>query len=410
MKKTNWAQNILFKGEIKQPVTIEEVQEIISTNSKVRGIGSRHSFNEIAESSGVIIDSAFLPREIDIDSETRIVRVSSSVSYGFLGKVLEEHGLALENLGSLPHISVVGATATGTHGSGISNQNLSSAIIEGELILASGDKIVVSGDELEFFKVSLGSVGFIHHLNLRTVPSYEITQNVYLNLPSEILQEYLIEILSIGYSVSIFHVWGNKQINQIWVKSKEKSPSQLLINLGAKLATEKCHPVPGALTSSATEQMGMTSSWNESLPHFKFDQTPSLGEELQSEYFIPLEFGSQAIMELEQIADVIAPLLLISELRTIAEDQVALSPVFERTCIAIHFTWKHDALALKLILPEIERILKGFGARPHPGKVFTSSNFLFPGLYPKFDAFTAYRNHLDPKDKFMNRQLQSWGL
>ena len=410
MQETNWARNIHFLGNVKRPKNLEEVRDIVSSGSKIRGVGSRHSFNRIAESSEVIIDSLYLPKDIEIDSEANVVRVSSGIPYGLVGRTLEAQGLALRNLGSLPHISVVGATSTGTHGSGMSNQNLSSAIVRGELILASGEEFFIWGKELDFLRISLGSLGFIHHLYLETVPSYMITQYVYVDLPLTVFLENLVEIFSVGYSVSVFHIWGYEKVSQIWVKSKESSVSPLLIDLGAKVASEKCHPIPGAVTSATSEQMGKTGPWNEVLPHFKFDQTPSVGDELQSEYFIPLENAREAIAELDQRAKLISPMLLVSEFRTVLADKVALSPAFERSCIAIHFTWKRDELALISILPVIESILKRYGARPHPGKVFTSSNFQFSEIYSRFGEFTSYRDQLDPNRKFINNQLELWGF
>lgn len=406
----NWSQNVSFYGEVVAPKNLSELQSLIEKSNKIRGIGTRHSFNSIADSADLIISSKNLNREIELDSESGIVSVPSGVPYGLVAQYLEQKGLALQNLGSLPHISVVGATATGTHGSGILNQNLSSSIVGGDLVLASGDLLTLSDQELQYLGVSLGSLGFIYKIYLKTIPTYKISQHVYLDLSFETLIQNFAYIFSLGYSVSVFHSWGKKSIEQLWVKSKDEPKSFNCEDFGVRLATKKFHPIASADPSAATDQLGVPGPWNERLPHFKFSHTPSLGDELQTEYFIPFEFGPQALIDLDKIGYLIAPLLLISELRTVAADDFALSTAYGRDVLAIHFTWVQNEPQVRLLLPKIEIILKKYDARPHPGKIFTAENFYFPEIFPKYPEFLSVRNNLDPSRKFINSQLESWGF
>jgi xylitol oxidase len=406
----NWSQNVSFTGEIVKPKNISELQAIISENKKIRGIGSRHSFNSVADSKGIVIDSQNLSREIELDSDSGIVAVPSGIPYGNVAQFLEERGLALRNLGSLPHISVVGATATGTHGSGLQNKNLSSSIIKGDLVLASGELITLSDESLPYLRVSLGSLGFIYKIYLKTIPTFKMSQKVYLDLPFDSFLQNFEYFFSLGYSVSAFHTWGRKSLDQLWVKSQEEPKPFNYKDFGARLAEKKFHPISSADSSAATEQMGELGPWNERLPHFKFDYTPSLGDELQTEYFIPFELGAQALSELNKIGDLIAPLLLITELRTVAADDAILSTAYNRDVLAIHFTWVNKESEIRELLPKIELILKKYKARPHPGKVFTAENFLFPQVFPKFTDFMSFRDELDPTRKFINKQLESWGF
>lgn len=410
MTVKNWSQNISFNGDVKTPRNLSELQKIIATNKKIRGLGSRHSFNSIADSEGIVIDSKNLNNQIEIEPDSGIVAVPSGISYGIVAQYLEERGLALHNLGSLPHISVVGATATGTHGSGILNQNLSSSIVRGDLVLASGDLLTLSDQELPYLGVSLGSLGFIYKIYLKTIPTYKISQQVYLDLPFESLMQNFAEIFSLGYSVSAFHRWGKKSIEQLWVKSKNEPKSFNCEDFGARIASKKFHPIASADPSAATDQMGSPGPWNERLPHFKFSHTPSLGDELQTEYFIPFEYGPQALIELDKIGSLIAPLLLITELRTVAADNFALSTAYGRDVLAIHFTWVQKEPEVRRLLPKIEAILKKYDARPHPGKIFTAENFNFSEIFPRFSEFMSVKDRLDPSRHFVNNQLESWGF
>ena len=406
----NWSQNISFQGEVSTPSNLSELQKLIATKNKIRGIGTRHSFNSIADSEDLIISSENLNKEIQLDSESGIVSVPSGVPYGKVAQYLEEKGLALHNLGSLPHISVVGATATGTHGSGRLNQNLSSSIVRGDLVLASGDFLTISKEELPYLKVSLGSLGFIYKVYLKTIPTFSISQQVYLNLPFEAFIQNLSEIFLRGYSVSVFHIWGRRTVEQVWVKSKGEEKEFNYKDFGAQIASKKYHPISNADPYAATEQMGNSGPWLERLPHFKFDQTPSLGQELQSEYFVPFHFGAQALVELDKIGNIIEPLLLISEFRTVAADDAILSGAYGREVLAIHFTWVKNEQKVRELLPVIESILLQFQAKPHPGKIFTAENFNFPKIFPKFSEFMTFRNRLDPSKKFINHQLELWGF
>jgi xylitol oxidase len=406
----NWSQNVSFSGEVVAPKNLSELQKIILSNKKVRALGSRHSFNTIADSEGIVIDSENLNTKIELDPDSGIVAVPSGISYGVVAQFLEERGLALQNLGSLPHISVVGATATGTHGSGIFNQNLSSSIVGGDLVLASGDLLTLSDQELQYLGVSLGSLGFIYKIYLKTIPTYKISQQVYLDLSFETLIQNFSYFFSLGYSVSVFHSWGKKSIEQLWVKSKDEPKSFNCEDFGVQLASKKFHPIASADPSAATDQLGVPGPWNERLPHFKFSHTPSLGDELQTEYFVPFEFGPQALIDLDKIGYLIAPLLLISELRTVAADDFALSTAYGRDVLAIHFTWIQNEPQVRLLLPKIEIILKKYDARPHPGKIFTAENFYFPEIFPKYSEFLSVRNYVDPSRKFINSQLEKWGF
>ena len=408
----NWSGNVTFDPRLAlRPFTINDIKSAVSTAQSVRALGSAHSFNFIANSKDVLLSFENFPKDIEIDSSNNQVRVAAGVRYGELAIALNTAGLALPNMGSLPHITVVGATSTGTHGSGVKNQNLSAAVCSIEIVTASGDEITIIGDELVSARIGLGALGIIHHLTLQAVNAFQVAQNVFLDLPFINLIENFETVMGAGYSVSAFTTWGEVLVDQIWIKSRigaDSDPGEDLFS--ARRATHKSHPLPGASTESATEQLGIVGPWHERLPHFKLDFTPSFGDELQTEYFVDLKDGAAALQCVYELRQLIRPLLLVSELRTIASDENWLSEAHDRQSLAIHFTWKPDVPGVLAFLPTLEAALKPFAARPHWGKLFTATSFDFSTLYPRFSSWLDYRSRLDPDRKFINEQLSLWGI
>ena len=408
----NWSGNVSFDAElVVRPANLQDLKSAITAADNVRALGSLHSFNKIANCNDLLISFENFPRDIAIDSVGMQVRVAAGVRYGELAIALNKAGFALPNMGSLPHITVVGATSTGTHGSGIANQNLSAAICTIELITAAGDDIAISGDELKAARVGLGALGIIHHVTLKIIPAFDVAQSVYLDLPFENLLHHFEGVMGAAYSVSAFTTWGELLVDQIWVKSRVDIDTLLGDELfSANLARRKVHPLPGGVTKSATEQMGSVGPWHERLPHFKLNFTPSFGEELQSEFFVDISDARAALQAVYALRHRIQPLLLISELRTIAADDNWLSEAYGRDSLAIHFTWKPDELGVTEFLPTLEAALAPFSARPHWGKLFTDHSFNFKKLYPDFTSWLTYRAGIDPDRKFINEQLGAWGM
>jgi xylitol oxidase len=409
----NWSGNIEYKpADIARPETISELQKVVADSSNVRAYGSGHSFNTLADTDGTLIAFSEFDKNIAIDSSKMLVRVPAGVRYGEVAPKLHANGFALRNMGSLPHITVVGATSTGTHGSGVGNKNLSGSIAEIELITATGDAITLDQSELPAARVALGSIGIIHHLTLDIVPTYDVAQTVYFDLPFVQLIGNLDAILSAGYSVSVLSMWGDEYVDQVWVKSKIGTNPVLTQNewFGAKLATRKSNPIREADSAAATEQLGLPGPWFERLPHFKLDFTPSFGEELQTEYFIDRKDAPAALNAIYKIREELSELIMVCEMRTVAQDENWLSEAYGRETFVFHFTWRPNIPAVEKLLLKIEASLEPFKARPHWGKVFTNNAFDFSSLYPKFNSFLTYRGTYDPSRKFVNKLLETWGF
>ncbi len=404
----NWARNYRYRArELYEPHSVERIQEIVKRSANVKALGSRHCFNDIADSDGVLISTRCLEPMIEIDETAMAVTVSAGLQYGEICPELDARGFALHNLASLPHISVVGACATATHGSGITNGNLATRASRLQFVSGTGELVTLDREnDSEIFHgavVNLGGLGVITQLTLDVEPAYSVRQDVFCNLSIDQVCENFLEIISSGYSVSLFTRWKDGSIDQVWLKRKvngeEKLPAEFF---GSRAATENMHPIKGISAENCTEQMGVAGKWYERLPHFKMGFTPSKGEELQSEYLVLLENAVDAIRAIERNRDLIAPQLLVSEIRAIAKDDLWLSPCFEQDCVAFHFTWKQNEKEVLEVLPIIEAGLSPYNARPHWGKLFTTSREDFRRLYPRLSEFVKLLNRYDPERKFRN--------
>jgi xylitol oxidase len=416
---TNWAGNVVYgAASVSRPTTLAQLRSVVARADRVRAVGTGHSFNRIADTRGELVSVAGLPRVVDIDTARRVVRVSAGTRYGDLVEPLHTAGLALHNLGSLPHISVGGACATGTHGSGVGNGTLASAVTALALITADGDEVRLSRTEdpdvFDGCVIALGALGIVTALELGVQPAFDVRQHVYEGLSLEALHQHFDEILSAAYSVSLFSDWRSRQVDQVWRKERIAGPlaaggAEAPVEwFGAALADGPRHPVPGLPGGICTEQGGRPGPWYARLPHFRLGFTPSSGQELQSEWFVRREDGVAALEALEDLRERIAALLHIAEIRTIAADPLWLSPSAGRDTVALHFTWVSDEPAVRLLVAQVEQCLAPFGARSHWGKVHDLDPARLREQYERYADFARLTRRYDPKGKLRNDLLDRW--
>jgi xylitol oxidase len=406
----NWAGNLTYSTDsVASPKTVEEVQDVVKKMDKLRTLGTRHCFNRIADSKYNLLSTKNLNAILGVDTQAKTVTVEGGIRYGELCQVIHEKGFAIHNLASLPHISVAGACATATHGSGVTNGNLATSVVAIEFVTGNGDVISLSqqkdGDTFFGAVVALGCIGVVTKVTLAMVPTFSMQQEVYLNLPISQLENHFDEIMSAGYSVSLFTDWQTPNINQVWIKRTidagqiYKAPTEFF---GATLATKNVHPIIEISAENCTDQMSVPGPWYERLPHFKMGFTPSSGEELQAEYFVPRRNAVEAIKAVQTLKDDIKPLLMISEIRTIAADELWMSPCYHQDSVAIHFTLNQNTDGVMRLLPKIEEKLAPFGVRPHWGKLFTINPGVLASRYERLNDFRALISQYDPEGKFRN--------
>ncbi len=414
-KLTNWAGNYTYStDQLDKAASVADVQRLVKKHAKLRVLGTRHCFNGIADSTANLLSLAAMDRVVELDPKARTVTVEAGIRYGQLGPQLHEKGFALHNLASLPHICVAGACSTSTHGSGIKNGGLATVVSGLEFVTAAGDVVKLSRDkDAKVFPgavVALGALGVVTRITLDLLPTFEVRQDVYQDLPLDQLKDHFEEIMSAGYSVSLFTDWQKKRVNEVWLKRRIDQAGKATAKpafFGATLAAKNLHPIAELSAENCTAQMGVPGPWYDRLPHFRMGFTPSSGKELQSEYFVPLRNGVEAILAIERMRDKVSPHLMISELRTIAADDLWMSPYYQRASLAIHFTWKPDWESVRKVLPLIEKELAPFKVRPHWGKLFTLAPAELQARYDKLADFKRLLKEYDPRGKFRNAFLDS---
>ena len=405
----NWAGNHVYRAaELHRPATVAQLREIVARAPHVRALGTRHSFSDVGDSAELVALDA-LPADVDVDRAAQTVTCSAWLKYGELAEALAAHGVALHNLASLPHISIAGAIATATHGSGDANGNLATAVRAVELVTSDGEVLTVARGERDFegLVVGLGALGVVTRVTLDVEPAYEVRQRVFEGLEWDALHEHFDEITAGGYSVSVFTRWG-ETVDQVWIKSRvSDTPEHVRETLfGAVAATVDRHPILGLDAVNCTPQLGVAGPWSDRLPHFRMGFTPSNGEEIQSEFHVARHQGKGAIRAVHALGETLRPVLQVTEIRTIAADELWMSPQYRQASVALHFTWTREPEAVARVLVELEAALAPFGARPHWGKAFRATAAEIAPLYERLPDFARLAQRLDPRGAFRNDWLE----
>lgn len=431
--RANWAGNLEYRAaRLLRPTTLEEVRDAVTAGGPVRALGSRHCFNDIADTTGTHlslehfepVDASTLTVDTDATGATTVT-VSGGARYGDLATALYEHGYTVPNLASLPHISVAGAIATATHGSGVTNQGLGGAVVALEIVTATGEVLTVrrgedggDGDAVSALPfdaavVHLGALGVVTRVTLAVEKTFEVRQDVFVDLPWEAFERDADAVLGAAYSVSVFTRWRDDAMDQVWLKSRvdelgTRPGGALALGEdfhGAHRSPVPLHPLPGISAESCTEQLGVAGPAHERLAHFKMAFTPSNGDELQSEYVVPREHAVAAVAAVRALREQVVPLLQVTEIRTMAADGFWLSPSGAQDSVGIHFTWLPRQPEVEALLPVIEAALAPFDARPHWGKLFTTDAARLAELYPRLPELRALAARLDPQGVFRNAYL-----
>jgi xylitol oxidase len=429
---SNWSGNVQYSAKFYHaPSSVEELQSIVHHADKIRAIGTRHSFSECADSSpgGELVSLDKLPPVLEVDELARAFTCGAGMTCADVAKRLQERGWALHTLASLPHLSIAGAIATATHGSGDRSGNFLSALV-GCTYVDPGGSLVTCGNavgeaaDTTLQAVCLGSIGVLVEVTLRMVPSFEVRQDVYSNVPWQRAEEqgYLDDLFGEAYSVSLFTTWTDQGgIDQLWIKravaagdcdagargASGKLPDAPKSLFGGSLVTRQMHPLESESPEACTHQGEPAGPWLERLCHFRADRAPSAaGSELQSEYFVARERASEAIKAVRSISAMIRPLLHVSELRSVASDDMWLSPCYRQPSVGIHFTWRRDLAGVRAVLPVVEAALAPFSPRPHWGKLHTLSHAVLEQNYPKLAAYRSLLERIDPAAKFRNAYVE----
>jgi alditol oxidase len=408
-RERNWSNTYTYQAaRLHHPTSIDQVRQTVANATRIHALGARHSFSGVADTTGDLIDVSNIRPEPTIDRHQRTVTVGAAISYGELAAFLEAHGFALRNMASLPHLSIAGATATGTHGSGDSNGNLATSVAALEIVTASGDLIEIRRGQRGFsgIVVGLGAFGVVTRVTLDVEPSFQMQQDAFADLPWAELLTNFDAIMAAAYSVSLMTMWSATTVNRLWLKKRliNQEPSHVTpTQFGATPAAQAS---PGAINiDDSLTPFGAAGPWSEHLCHFRRGCEPGPTAQIQSEYMLPRTQAIAALTRLRAIAKRIDPHLIISEIRTVAADDLWLSPSYGHDTVAIHFTWKPAPAAADAITTEIEALLLPLGARPHWGKLMHARAEQIAPLYPQLAEFRKLADEYDPAGKFRNQFL-----
>jgi xylitol oxidase len=410
--RANWAGTIQFAAtEIVAPTSVEQVQEVVERSAKVRALGTGHSFSTVADTDRTLLLTESLPPLIEVDRDAALVRVGAGVRWGDLAAAVAASGLALHNMGSLPHISVAGSVATGTHGSGSRLGCLATAVSAQTMVTATGELRTLSRGDADFAGsvVALGLLGIVVDLTLDLVPGYDVAQTVWRDVPYPVMFDEVLRVLDIARSVSAFTTWGDHGFEQVWAKSEAPAPARADLSwTGGRVADAPLHPIPGMDASSCTDQLSVVGPWWSRIPHFRSEFTPSSGVEIQTEYVVAREHATAALRALHATRADFRDVLQVSEIRSIASDDLWLSPAYSREGVALHFTWLRDAEPVAAAVRMVEEALAPFDPRPHWGKVFSLPPERVLRSLPMSEAFADLRREWDPAGCFTNDFTESF--
>lgn len=412
--RENWAGHTPYCAtHYHSPATIAELQAIVRAASKVRVIGARHSFNQIHDCPEAIIALDQLDKTVTIDDARHTATVNAGITYHELCPQLHAAGYALHNLASLDHITVIGACMTATHGSGDKHGNLATVVSGLEMVTADGELVTLSrakdGAQFDGAVVALGALGVVTKVTLDLLPTFTMQQDIYEKLPLTHVYDHFDAIMSAGYSVSLFLDWQQDWVNTVWVKQQLAKDRRLAVPTTFFDATLLPSERPTDPTSDRySTPAGLPGPWYERLPHFYLKDPLLQGNELQSEYFVARDQAVAAIRAVAQLRAGLAPIIGVTEIRTVAADQLWLSPAYGQDIVGIHFNWQKKWAAVEQFLPILEATLAPFHPRPHWGKLFGLAPAQVKAGYARLADFQALAHTYDPQGKFRNAFLDTY--
>ena len=397
----NWARNITYSAPVQHPDTVERLQEAVAGARHAHALGTRHSFSTCADTDGLLVALDRIAPDLQVDEETGTATVGAAIRLGDLGRLLAEHGRAIANLPSLPHISLGGAVATATHGSGDGLGMLATFVRAIEVVGPAGILRRFDGADLAGAVMAYGALGdrdedHRRH-RARLLGASGLVRRDAVAEPGGPPRRRLRRRV-LGQRL---HAVDRGRPGAL-VKSTDGvgHPGELF---GA--APTPRDPAEIAADTKHTPIGDLGPSWDR-LPHFRLAAVPSVGEELQSEYFVPRDAAQAALAALRELGEDLDAALHVSELRTVAADDLWLSPAAGADVLAIGFTWR-DAPELVLpLLPRIEERLLPLGARPHLAKLFHADAAALRDRSPGWDDFARLRDRVDPDRVFGNPFLE----
>ena len=330
--------------------SLQQVQDFVRQHAQLKVLGTRHCFNGIADSTVDLLSLREMDQVVALDPAARTVTVQAGMSYGQLCPYLHEHGFALHNLASLPHISDRGSVRHGDAWLGRAQRQPRDGRLRLEIVTADGGVLTLSrekdgstflGQRRQPRRPRRGHQGHARRpAHVRDAPGR------LSDLPMAQVRDHFDEIAAAGYSVSLFTDWQKERVNEVWVKRRVEKGTELT---AARGVLRRARRRPGTcIRSSSSRPRTARSRWAFRAPGTSGCRTsawgsrPAAARSCSPSTSCPGDNAVEAILAVERLRDHVSPHLMISELRTIDADQLWMSPCYNQASLAIHFTWKQD--------------------------------------------------------------------
>jgi FAD-linked oxidoreductase len=420
----NWARTCESNPEKTwYPSSVEEVVAIVKEASKqkktIRVVGAGHSFTSLVKTEEWLVSLDSLSGIEQIDEQNSTVTVLGGTRLFQLGEALGHAGYAQENLGDINVQSIAGAISTGTHGTGLMFGTLATQVLELTLVTASGEILTVSEKQnSRYFKaclVSLGSLGIIVKVKLKIIKGlvyeYRSEKVIYSEFEPQ-LERYMKENRHFE-----FYLFPYSDIVQVKTMNiTERKPQSLLLhrlnllileNYLFFILSELCRAFPKSCRSISRLSAKAVGSTKIAANSYKLFATPRLVKFREIEYCIPLQHFKSALQEVRQrIEDQQYQVHFPIECRTVKEDDIWLSPAYERNSAYIAFHM-YKGMPYEDYFRDMESIMRKYEGRPHWGKMHNLEKDELQALYPKLPDFLSIRQELDPQGIFLNDYLES---
>ncbi len=381
---SNWSGRVHAKpARIATPADELElvacVRKAAREGQSIRSVGAAHSHSALVPTEGCLIDPTRLTGVIEVDAERGVARVRGGTRIADLGRPLRDAGVALRNQGDIDRQAIAGATATGTHGTGPSLQNLSASVVGARFVLHDGEVLECSAEsEPELFEASrlhLGAFGIVSELVLAVRPAYRLAEKMWLEPLDAVLDR--IEALAAA----------TRHFEFFWMPGSERAACKSLEETDAP----PIYPLAGE---------GKRLAWSYEV---LANDRPLQHSEM--EYSVPAASGPACLRSIRELImrsfpDLAWPL----EYRTLAEDDVWLSTAYGRPTVTISVHQGIDQPDEPLFRA-CEEVFRAFDGRPHWGKVHFRTGREMAALHPRFVDWWRVRDAIDPAGRFVNPHL-----
>ena len=377
----------------------------------VRAVGAGHSFSDIALTDGTMLHLGALDRVLDADRASGLVHVEAGITLHALNRRLLELGLAFPNLGDIDAQALAGALATATHGTGATLGNISTTVAAMEIAGPDGTVRTLTesdGDLLRAARVSLGSLGVVVAVTLRCVPAFRLhgvdapmpLDEVLANLDLHVDSNDHFEFWTFPHSpVAITRTNNRTEAPLAPMGRAREWVGEVLLDNHAFHALNLLAWRAPRLIPRINRLAGAATSTRERVDwSFRIFASPRLVRFVEMEYALPREHAREALLATKAILER-HPVSFPIELRFVAADDALLSPSHARETayIAVHNFHRMETDAP---FRDVEALMARFGGRPHWGKrSFLTAAELAP-RYPRWDAWAAARDELDPDRRF----------